>query len=155
MQRIIDFKNNNPKEFERFGKFLVVGLIGFVIDFGTSNVLKRLGVPPEIAQAISFSVATLSNFAFNYFWIYPEAKQANVVKKIGQFIIVSVVGLLIRTPIFLAVYFIDQPIINGLNLNHLPIDIAFNGALASAVIVLLFWNFFVNRFWTYREVGSK
>ena len=152
MQRILDFKNNNPKEFARFGKFLVVGLIGFVIDFGTSNVLKRLGVLPEVAQAISFSVATLSNFAWNYFWIYPEAKQQNVMKKVGQFILVSVIGLLIRTPIFSLVYFLDQPVVNGLNLNHLPIDLAFNGALATAVIVLLFWNFFINRYWTYREV---
>jgi len=155
MQRLIDFKNNNPKEFARFGKFLVVGLIGFVIDFGTSNILKRLGVQAEVAQAISFSVATLSNFAFNYFWIYPEAKNANVAKKIGQFLIVSVVGLLIRTPIFSLVYFLDQPVVNGLNLNHFPIDLAFNGALATAVVVLLFWNFFVNRFWTYRDVATK
>jgi putative flippase GtrA len=155
MQRIIDFKNNNPKEFARFGKFLVVGLIGFVIDFGTSNVLKRFGVQAEVAQAISFSVATLSNFAFNYFWIYPEAKNANVAKKIGQFLIVSVVGLLIRTPIFSLVYFLDQPVVNGLSLNHFPIDLAFNVALATAVVVLLFWNFFVNRFWTYRDVATK
>ena len=152
MQRLLDFKNNNPKEFARFGRFLVVGVIGFVIDFGSSNLLKRLGVLPELAQAISFSIATLSNFAWNYFWIYPEAKQQNIARKVGQFVVVSVVGLVIRTPIFSVVYWFDQPLVASLNLAQFPIDLAFNGALATAVVVVLFWNFIANRRWTYGEV---
>ena len=29
-----------------------------------------------------------------------------------------------------------------------------NIALAVAVIIVMFWNFFVNRFWTYSDVGG-
>jgi putative flippase GtrA len=27
-----------------------------------------------------------------------------------------------------------------------------NIALATAVVIVMFWNFFVNRYWTYRDV---
>jgi hypothetical protein len=29
-----------------------------------------------------------------------------------------------------------------------------NMALAVAVVIVMFWNFFVNRFWTYSDVGG-
>ncbi len=70
----------NPKEAERFAKFLVVGSIGFIIDFGTLTFLvEALNFPTVvaantplsetagliIANSISFSLAVLSNFTLN------------------------------------------------------------------------------------------
>ena len=38
MSRIITLAKTNRKEFKRFSKFLVVGLTGFVVDFGVFNL---------------------------------------------------------------------------------------------------------------------
>ena len=63
----------NLKELERFLKFMVVGTIGFVIDFGTLNLLVLLaGLDVLVANTISFSLAVLSNFTWNRLWTYPS-----------------------------------------------------------------------------------
>ncbi len=172
MQRILDFRKNNPKEFSRFGKFLVTGLVGFIIDFGSFNLMHKLGVgtaiapnlpfadyfiahPEVIEQAFSFTFATISNFLFNYFWIYPEARGANQTSKFVKFIIVSVAGLLVGAPVFALALAVWRPIVAALGLANASINVAGNLALMTRVGILLFWNFFINRFWTYREVGTK
>ena len=44
----------NQKELERFLKFMVVGTVGFVVDFGTLNLLVLLaGLPVLVANTIS------------------------------------------------------------------------------------------------------
>jgi putative flippase GtrA len=35
-----------------------------------------------------------------------------------------------------------------------PTLLAHNLALAGAVIVVMFWNFFINRYWTYSDVSA-
>jgi putative flippase GtrA len=172
MQRINDFRINHPKEFARFGKFLVTGLVGFIVDFGTFNLMHKLGVgtalapalpyasyfsahPEVIEQAFSFTLATISNFLFNYFWIYPEARGANQGSKLIKFLIVSIAGLLVGAPVFAIALAVWRPIVAAMGLANAPINVAGNLALMTRVAILLFWNFFVNRFWTYREVGTK
>jgi putative flippase GtrA len=38
-------------------------------------------------------------------------------------------------------------------INISPAVVARYAALATAVLVVLLWNFFVNRYWTYNDVG--
>ena len=74
-----------PKEAERFTKFLLVGTLGFIIDFGTLTFLVEVVKLPEIvasqtpfgeiaglvlANTIAFSLAVLSN--------KPETTQFNL-----------------------------------------------------------------------------
>ncbi len=71
-----------------------------------------------------------------------------------EFGVVSVSGLLIRTPIFALLEAPLQRLFEQLSL-ALPLTTEFLGhnfALATAVIVVMFWNFFVNRYWTYADV---
>ena len=162
------------KETSRFLKFLVVGVVGFTVDFGGFTLFHALGVGPWIAarlapifpalaayltanpevaeQALSFCVAVISNFIWNYFWIYPEAQNANQANKIMKFIVVSVVGLAIGVPIFGLALFLAKGFVATARLTHLSFNLAGYIALICRVGVLLFWNFFVNRYWTYREV---
>ena len=87
----------NPKEAERFSKFVVVGTIGFVIDFGTLTLLKEaFNVPTLIANTISFSAAVASNFTFNRYWTYPDSRDKKISAQLGQFAIVSIIGLAIN-----------------------------------------------------------
>ena len=155
MQTITRFRQKTPKEIKRFIKFLIVGAIGFTIDFSAFNLIHYfLNTPEVIAQTISFSVATISNFVFNYFWIYREAQDKPVVQKASQFALVSVLSLVIGVPVFTAALLAAKKIVPALGLDSLPFNLAGNLALVCRVGVVLFWNFFANRKWTYGDIPA-
>lgn len=146
----------DPRERGRFLRFAVVGVIGAVVDFGVMNLLVNLFHLPLVpAGTISFICAILSNFTWNRYWTYPDSRSKRVVRQLLEFFVVSVLGLAIRIPILA----ILEPITYRFFTN-LPFTIPFftanflsdNFTLAVAVIIVMFWNFFVNRYWTYRDV---
>lgn len=146
----------NPRERTRFLRFLVVGTLGALIDFSTFNICNSLlHILPVIAQAISFTIAVISNFTWNRYWTYPDSRSKSLSSQLGQFFIVNVIGLGIRTPIFA---FSKKPLTKLFSLVLptgfflTPQFMGHNAALAIAVIVVLLWNFFVNRNWTYNDV---
>jgi len=170
MQTIRQLRASTPKETKRFIKFLFVGGFGFVVDFGSFNLFHNFGLgrwaaaympvmqaylvehPEVIEQACSFTLAVISNFIWNYVWIYPEARASNPGKKVFQFIVVSIAGLIIGVPVFAGALFVFRPLVAAVGLSSLRFNVAGNLALMTRVGVLLFWNFFVNRKWTYGEV---
>ena len=146
----------NPRERTRFFRFLAVGMIGAVVDFGIANLLVRvLGAPYVLSGAISFICAILSNFFWNRVWTYPDSRSKAIINQLIQFSIVSVIGLGIRVPIlrFLEPEMTRLSHLLPDNYLFLPADaIGQNVTLATAVLIVLFWNFFVNRYWTYGDV---
>ncbi len=147
----------NPRERTRFFRFAVVGIIGAVVDFGTFNLLTNFaGLTAVWASVISFVAAIFSNFTWNRYWTYPDSRSKPLGRQLIQFSAVSLLGLLIRTPII----YLLEPLFNSIfsEFAFLPIGIitaeflANNLALAIAVIVVMFWNFFINRYWTYSDV---
>ncbi len=167
MSRLITLAKTNRKEFKRFSKFLAVGVTGFIVDFGVFNLLyKALNFPPVLAQAISFTLAAINNFMWNRYWTYPDSRSKPILRQFGMFFVLSVIGLLIRTPIFALfsgpmvalVESMQYGVFAGLiafatNTLHISIEqLGLNAALAIAVLVVLFWNFFSNRFITYSDV---
>lgn len=172
METIQQLRAIIPKETRRFIKFLFVGGFGFIVDFGSFNLFHWRGFgrwlaphllpaawspylidhPEIIEQSCSFALAVCSNFFWNYFWIYPEARARNQANKFTKFIIVSVAGLIIGVPVFSIALFTFKPMVAALGLETLPLNLAGNLALMARVGVLLFWNFFVNRKWTYADV---
>lgn len=146
---------HDPKERERFLKFAVVGAIGFGVDTGTYNLVRQLiGISPEISSVISACVAILSNFLFNRYWTYPDSRSKPILGQLGQFAIVNAAGLIIRTVIFALIH---GPLTNLAELilgrNWIPPDVVGeNLSLAIVVGIVMFWNFFVNRYWTYNDV---
>jgi putative flippase GtrA len=145
----------NPKERERFLKFAVVGVFGAIIDFGTMNLLTRLAhMSLVVAGTISFVCAIISNFIWNRFWTYPESRSRHVMQQLVMFFVVNVAGVLIRIPIL---RFVEAPMFSFIiRLNwDLPLETGFlakNFTLALAVGIVMLWNFFVNRYWTYNDV---
>lgn len=168
-----------PREAKRFIKFLVVGGIGFIVDFGIFNLLlnpvnalfsagtwlyiilfnfgfsdyfiTHLG--PTVASAISFVAAVCSNFLWNRYWTYPDSRSRSRRRQFSMFFLVSVVGVLIRIPIV----FFMTPVFRNMVSTIGPLQayttrLADNLSLAVAVLVVLFWNFFANRYWTYNDV---
>lgn len=169
----------NPKETKRFIKFAVVGSIGFLVDFGFFNLLSGpfrallvegqwahnllvgwglateqvLKLGPTFAGAVSFVAAIVSNFLWNRYWTYPDSRSKSRRRQFSMFALVSVIGIVIRLPIItllhepFAVPFEQLPA-----LQPYAARLGDNAALALAVVVVMFWNFFANRYWTYNDV---
>jgi putative flippase GtrA len=159
----------NAKELERFIKFFIVGMIGFVVDFGTLNLLQvtmlkpddQSSLPVTLATTIAFVAAISSNFIWNRYWTYPDSRSRPVTRQVFQFFIVNIAGWLFRLAIVLTLYepFGDAAgrIVNGVLPDTITADTledqaGTNLAQALAVFIVMFWNFFVNRYWTYNDV---
>jgi len=142
-------------ESKRFAKFLVVGTIGAVVDFGTFNLLTAvLHLPPVSSSVASFLAAVTSNFLFNRYWTYPDSRSKPVWRQVIQFTTVNIVGLAIRTPLFAALIPVWRGVLER-GRWALPFSseqLSRNLALGCAVLVVLVWNFVANRFWTYNDV---
>ena len=161
------------KEVERFLKFAVVGVIGFIVDMGTLIILQATILPAVsdlnviIATSIAFMAAIISNFLWNRFWTYPDSRSRSVRTQMLQFTFISLVGWLSRTlwirlsyaPIGALLYPLLLPLLTSV----MP---AFTAAVDAearlgsmvaqliGVVVVMFWNFFANRYWTYGDVDA-
>jgi putative flippase GtrA len=146
---------NNARERTRFIRFAIVGSIGFLVDFTTFNLFRSgLGISPEISSIFSFMVAVASNFIWNRYWTYPDSRSKPIIGQLFQFIIVNVAGLGIRTIIFIL---INKPLVSlfeilSISLHLKAYMLGENLALAIVVIIIMFWNFFINRYWTYGDI---
>jgi putative flippase GtrA len=161
---------SKAKEVERFLKFAMVGTLGAIIDLGTSNLLMATVLPPigenrdlHIAMAATFSfiAAVLSNFTWNRYWTYPDSRSTPLIQQLGQFAIVSVSGWLGRTTwVLLSTPFLIDIVsstLQNLDITIFQSEQAVNqvgGTLAIliAIFIVMIWNFFVNRYWTYGDV---
>ena len=169
----------NEKEAERFFKFAVVGVIGFIVDFGIFNLSLRpfeillengtalnnffvgLGLNNEqtislartFASTLSFIAAIVSNFLWNRYWTYPDSRSRSIRRQLAQFTVVSLAGIIIRVPIITYTHTpFTNLVANVSALEPYSVRLGDNLALVVAVIVVMFWNFFVNRYWTYNDV---
>ena len=143
------------KERIRFLKFAVVGAIGSALDFGIMNLLTQLfNMRLVFAGTISFICAVINNFTGNRFWTYPESRSRPVLHQLGMFFVVNAAGIAIRIPIL---HFGEPPMRNAFeslaHLSHASAEIlAKNATLAIAIGVVMLWNFFINRYWTYNDI---
>lgn len=147
---------SNPKERTRFLRFAVVGIIGAVVDFGIFNLLlASLPIRAIWASAVSFIAAVISNFIINRYWTYPDARGKSFLRQFAQFSMVSAVGMAIRIGLFalLENYLIDLSTRYNPIATISPQFIGHNLTLGFAILVVMLWNFFANRFWTYNEVS--
>jgi putative flippase GtrA len=154
MARIVTFAKRNRKEAKRFIKFMFVGALGAIVDFGALNLLAHVfDVPVTIAGIVSFTLAVSQNFLWNRYWTYPESRAFPAIQQYLQFFVINATALLIRVPILALV---PGPVINFLESVGVAPSTAEvlgnNFALALAVGIAMFWNFFVNRFVTYRHI---
>lgn len=124
------------KSIREFIKFSLVGASGTVIDWLIYFIFSRwLGVFYLIAKTISFIIAAANNYLLNRVWTF-RSQDNRIVLEFGKFFIVSLVGL-------------------GLNvlLMYLAVDIIGWGDFIGLIIatgLVMFWNFFANKYWTFR-----
>jgi putative flippase GtrA len=151
------FARSNRKEVKRFAKFATVGAAGAFTHFTIVNVLVQLvGLAERTANPFGFAAAVIQNFALNRRWTFPESRQRHAGRQLVQFVIVSVVGLMINQIVFVIVHHLLEPYwIALLGQERLGHALSYNFALAVAIGVVLFWNFTANRLWTYRGLSRQ
>ena len=143
------------QERTRFLRFMAVGVIGAIVDFGVMNLLTRLlSTPLVVAGTISFICAVISNFIWNRHWTYLDSRSRPIMRQLVMFFAVNVAGVAIRIPIL---WFFEPPMLRffqsmSFRISLTPDFLAKNFTLAIAVSVVMLWNFFVNRYWTYNDV---
>jgi putative flippase GtrA len=139
----------------RFLKFAMVGAVGAVIDFGVMNLMTRMfNMKLVFAGTISFTCAVISNFILNRYWTYPDSRSRHLLHQLGMFVIVSAAGIAFRIPILHYV----EPLMASFIENMTRVSdanaevLAKNFTLAFAIGVVMIWNFFINRYWTYNDI---
>lgn len=148
---------NNKKERIRFYKFLAVGIISSIVDFGLMNIFTLIFKLPLVsAQAISFIIAVINSFLWNHYWTYPESRTKSPIQKFLQFVVVNIIGIGIRT---LSIPWFDKIIfrfLTNINIDLLLSNqvVSQNLSLAIAVVIVMMWNFFINRIWTFNDIDK-
>ena len=148
----------DTKERNRFFNFALVGTLGAVIDFGVMNLLSHFTqISLVYAGTISFTCAVGSNFIWNRFWTYPESRSRPLFSQLAMFFLVNLAGIAIRIPIL---HYVEPPLLRFFEgLFHTSYSTAEfyakNLTLAVAVGIVMLWNFFVNRYWTYNDIDQS
>lgn len=125
-------KIKTTKEFEhlctQIFKFLIVGGIATIIDWIIYYIMSNIfNISPFISNVISFSVAVIYNYRASIKWIFVVNKQKYLKRIFFEFIILSIVGLLL-TEILLFLF------INIFNIKNMVAKIA-------ATIIVMIFNF--------------
>ena len=132
----------------QFVKFCLIGFTSMVIDVGIAWFLTyHLGWHWILSQVISFSIAVTNGFIWNSLWTFRGLNSSRKRVQYAKFVAVNVVGLALNLAIMKSIFFLfTGNIINPSN----PDEGHWKIAKAAAVAVVAFWNFFANKYWTFR-----
>ncbi len=145
----------------QFVKFAVVGGGATVVDYLVFFLFSRIlitglfsgQVLKQVSKSLSFIVSAAVNYYFNRKWTF-QSHDKNVTTQTLKFYVVAGVGLIFNNLIF---YVITTTSFFGwvssdekvwAIFTYSPVDI---WGLLSATGIVLFWNFFMNRAWTFKK----
>jgi len=133
------------KSYRQFVKFSIVGAVNTLVDwiffylfkslFMGGFGLANLQMARQLAKAASFVVSASSGYVMNRKWTFRSADK-NVAKEALKFMIVALGGLVINQAVFYVVT------------SKLAWRDIFGLAIATASA--MFWNFIMNKKWTFK-----
>lgn len=131
----------NDTEFKHYFiyalKFALVGMAGLLIDFTVTWAMKdALNINAYVANASGFVLAASANFYLNKKWTFNDGNP-QVFKQYLRFFLISLFGLLLNTLLLYLLYGYWGWL--------------FYPSKLMAVVVVFFWNFFANNFFTFRS----
>jgi putative flippase GtrA len=137
--------------FQQFLKFCVVGASSFAIDVGISYILTfqfhRWWV---LAKTISFALAVTNGFIWNRLWTFQAVGLRRKREQYAMFFSVNIVGYILNLTIMKAVFFFATGTWRG---QH-PTKPVWAAATLAATAIVVFWNFFANKHWTFKDPGD-
>lgn len=124
--------------FRQLIKFSIVGAGNTIIDFSVYFLLTRYaGIPFLLASAISWLLAVTSSFTLNKLWTFRVKGTLGIREQYIKFFLVSVVSLVLSLSILWL-------LVTEFGIHDLIAKIATIG-------IVVFWNFFMNKFWTFKN----
>jgi dolichol-phosphate mannosyltransferase len=129
---------DSKRSFKQFIRFCIVGAICAVLNFSIYYSLTEwLGVWYVMSGAVAFIITAIINFIANKFWTFQNNKRGKeILNQVGKFAIVMISGVIINSSIL---YFITE---------FFGIDYRLSWVVATGIVT--FWNYVLNRFWTFR-----
>jgi putative flippase GtrA len=125
---------NNRGTIGQFLMFAGVGAIGTIGHYTTLIVLVQFWkVDPVFASSFGFVVGAVINYILNYHFTFQSDKQHT--EALTKFLVVATIGAGINGAIM---YFG----VEYTRINYLVVQVC-------ATVVVLFWNFVVNKLWTF------
>lgn len=130
-------------------KFLLVGVVATIADLKIFELLSYIigaffGITPLVPKAISFFLATCMKYWGNKYWTFQKHEKENIRREVGQFFLVTLVGLLLDVGTFYYFTRISGPEFGIPETLWIKISVIL-AALAAAVFNFLGYKFLVFR----------
>ena len=119
----------------QFARFCLVGSVGTAVHYSALVAIVHLQGKPMIGSVVGFVLGALVNYVFNYHYTFESAKPYP--ETLAKFFTTACAGLVLNT------------LIMGLLIGLLDVHYFVSQLFATAGVV--FWNFTVNRLWTFRR----
>lgn len=135
---------------KQIGKFVIVGGINTGIDFLVLNIEMALtgitsGPGMLVLNTISFSAATTNSFFMNKRWTFEDKGAVQEGVKFSQFLLVSIVGIIINGGIVYLITSFTTPLFG------LSPQLWANVAKLLATGISLIWNFIGYKFFVFKR----
>jgi len=132
----------------QFIKFCIVGSSSFTIDAGVSFFLHYYCLfSVELAKTISFVLAVTNGFIWNRRWTFRAVGLRRKREQYAMFFAVNIVGLVLNVSIVKTVILFET----HTWLDQRPTKPVFLAATLVATAIVVFWNFFANKHWTFKR----
>jgi putative flippase GtrA len=158
------------KGLRQFVKFGIVGVSSMVVNFVFLNLLYyKAHLWLLAAVTLAFVLSVCNGFIWNRRWTFKEARQHTAHEQYVRFLAVNIVGWFLNTSIMVLIisHFashgtggifgdldgfkrIAMAVISGSGKHQYP-PLLVNGSQLAAACVVVFWNFFANRRWTFKH----
>lgn len=123
-----------------FIRFAIVGAIATVIDYLGLNIFLKLGSSLWLATFIGFAGGAVLGYFLNNSWTYKHLDKKGNIWDLTKYVVVAAFGLLWTELI----------------MHYLSVNNSWNTNLSKlvAVFIVFFWNFFINRIWTFKATDN-
>jgi putative flippase GtrA len=157
------------KGVRQFVKFIIVGLSSFLVNVGSLYVLYYMLHAPYVpALTLAFVISVCNGFVWNRRWTFKESRHQAAHDQYMRFMLVNIVGYILNTTIAVLViaHFtkvaggahdlltVAGQIVLGTAKTVYPKKLVY-GASFLAASVVVFWNFFANRYWTFKHPETR
>lgn len=117
-------------------KFAAVGATSTVLDFAVLNLAHFLGASVPWAAFFGYLVGTINGYYLNNRWTYQRLGSQFRWTALSKYGVVSAVGLGLTELIMISLHSLSWNV---------------NLAKLVSVVLVFFWSFTANRFWTFKE----
>lgn len=131
------FKRSTDKTWIQFLRYIFVGGVAFLMDFGSLYILTDFFVIYYlISAAIAFILGLMTNYFLSISWVFNRRTFDNKPFEFGVFAIIGIIGL----------------ILNEVFIWFFTAELGFYYLISKilSAIIILFWNFFARKFTLFR-----